>query len=133
MISTKGRYALRVMIDLAEHSDEGYISLKDIADRQEISKKYLESIVKDLMAEGLVDAKYGRTGGYRLSRSAADYSVYDILRPTEGMRSMSAVACLQDDAPECARASACKSLPLWTELDDLVRDYLQNKRLSDLL
>ena len=131
MISTKGRYALRVMIDLAEHAGEGWIPLKDVAARQEISKKYLEIIVRDLVTGELVSGVSGKGGGYRLCRAAEDISVGEILELTEG--SLSAVACLSADAVPCPRARACQTLPLWAEYDRLVHDFFYGKRLSDLI
>ncbi len=131
MISTKGRYALRVMIDLAEHAGEGWIPLKDVAARQEISKKYLEIIVRDLVSGELVSGVSGKGGGYRLCRAPEDYSVGEILELTEG--SLSAVACLSSDALPCPRAKECRTLPLWEEYDRLVRDFFRGKRLSDLI
>ncbi|MBR5746588.1 MAG: Rrf2 family transcriptional regulator [Clostridia bacterium] len=131
MISTKGRYALRVMVDLAEHADAGSVPLKDIAERQEISKKYLEIIVKDLVNGGLIKGSSGKGGGYRLCRSPQDYSVGEILELSEG--SLSAVACLSAGAPECPRAGKCKTLAFWSEYDKLSRGFLYGRRLSDLL
>ena len=131
MISTKGRYALRVMVDLAEHADAGPVPLKDIAERQEISKKYLEIIVKDLVNGGLIKGSSGKGGGYRLCRSPQDYSVGEILELTEG--SLSTVACLSCGAPRCDRASDCRTLPLWFEFDRLTYDFFYGKKLSDLM
>ena len=129
MISTKGRYALRVMIDLAEHGG-GPLPLKDIAERQEISKKYLEIIVKDLVDKNLVKGASGKGGGYRLCKNADDYSVGEILEATEGP--LNVVACLAADQT-CPRAKSCKTLPLWTEYDKMVHGFLFSKKLSDLL
>lgn len=131
MISTRGRYAVRVMIDLAEHGGEKYIPLKDIASRQEISKKYLEIIVKDMVAGGLLAGASGKGGGYRLLRKPEEYTVGEILELMEG--SLSPVACLGKGAPPCPRAKTCKTLPLWAEYDRLSRDFFYGKRLSDLL
>lgn len=131
MISTKGRYALRVMLDLAEHEGEGFIPLKDIAQRQEISKKYLEIIAKELVAGKLVTALGGRNGGYQLSRRAEDYSVGEILERLEG--SLSPVACLGCDAAPCPRAIDCQTLPLWEEYDKLTHDFFYGKKLTDLI
>ena len=131
MISTKGRYALRVMIDLAEHNDEGHIPLKDIAERQQISKKYLEIIVKDLVNSKLVVGISGKHGGYKLCRAPGDYSVGEILECTEG--TLSAVACLSAGAEPCPRASACRTLPIWAEYDKLTHDFFYNKKLTDLI
>ncbi|MBQ3403928.1 MAG: Rrf2 family transcriptional regulator [Oscillospiraceae bacterium] len=130
MISTKGRYALRVMIDLAEHADEGYIPLKDVAARQEISKKYLEIIVKELVNSSLVSGVSGRGGGYKLCRRPEDYSVGEILEHTEG--SLATVACLACGAAPCPRAADCRTLSMWAEYDKLKHDFFYGKRLSDL-
>lgn len=132
MISTKGRYALRVMIDLAEHNDGKYIPLKDVAERQGISKKYLEIIVKDLVKGGLVSGASGKGGGYKLCRTPEEYSVGEILDLTEGT-SMTTVACLAQNAEECPRAAACRTLPLWAEYDRLTHDFFYGKKLSSLL
>ena len=131
MISTKGRYALRVMIDLAEHEQGQPVPLKDIAERQGISKKYLEIIVKDLVDGKLVKGASGKGGGYVLLRRPEDYSVGEIVELMEG--TLAPVACLQKDAEECPRYASCATLPLWQELDQLVHDYLYQKKLTDLL
>lgn len=131
MISTKGRYALRVMIDLAEHKGEGYIPLKDIAARQEISKKYLEVIVKDLVRGKMVAGRGGHGGGYVLCRDPKEYAVGEILEWMEG--SLATVSCLTQDAPPCPRAEKCKTLPLWKEYNQLVHEYFYGKKLTDLL
>ena len=131
MISTKGRYALRVMVDLAEHNGEGCVPLKDIAERQGISKKYLETIVKHLVEGKLVEGLSGKGGGYRLTRRPEEYSVGEILELTEG--SLSTVACLSCGAPRCDRASDCRTLPLWFEFDRLTYDFFYGKKLSDLM
>ena len=130
MISTKGRYALRVMIDLAEHDGDRYIPLKDIAARQDISKKYLEIIVKDLVNGKLVSGVSGKGGGYKLCRRPEEYSVGEIIELTEG--SLASVACLARDAEPCARAASCQTLPLWAEYDKLTHDFFYGKRLSEL-
>ncbi len=131
MISTKGRYALRVMIDLAENDKNGPVSLNDIAARQEISKKYLESIVRDLVKNELVISSSGRSGGYVLSRAPEDYPIGEILEKTEGP--MPVVACLADDSAICPRAEKCKTLPLWNEFEKVSHDFFYSKKLSDLL
>lgn len=131
MISTKGRYALRVMIDLAEHNGEGYIPLKDIAARQEISKKYLEIIVKELVRGKMVVGQGGHGGGYVLCRKPEEYVIGEILEWMEG--SLATVNCLMEDAPPCVRAKKCKTLPLWKEYDQIVHDFFYSKRLSHLL
>ncbi len=132
MISTKGRYALRVMIDLAENNNGKFIPLKDVAERQGISKKYLEIIVKDLVKGGLVSGASGKGGGYKLCRSPGEYSVGEILDLTESA-SLTTVACLAHNADECPRAEACRTLPLWAEFDKMVHDFFYGKKLSDLL
>jgi len=131
MISTKGRYALRVMIDLAEHEGEEYQPLKDIAARQEISKKYLEIIVKELVEGGLITGVSGKGGGYRLCRRPEEYPVGEILERMVG--SLSAVACLTADATPCPKAADCRTLPLWAEYDRLTHDFFYGKSLRDLL
>ena len=131
MISTRGRYCLRVMIDLAEHQREGYIPMKDVAERQGISLKYLEKILPVLVKNGIVEGLQGKTGGYRLSRKPEEYTLGEILRLTEG--SLAPVACLECGAALCDRAAQCKTLPVWTELDRIVNDYLDSVTLADLL
>ena len=131
MISTKGRYALRVMIDLAEHPGEKYIPLKDIADRQMISKKYLEIIVRDLVTGKMIVGVSGKGGGYRLARKPEEYPVGEIIELMEG--SLATVACLENGAMPCPRADTCETLPLWKEYNQLVHDFLYGKKLSDLI
>ena len=131
MISTKGRYALRVLLDLAAHPDEGPVPLKDIAERQALSKKYLEIIVKDLVKSKLIKGTSGKGGGYLLTRAPQDYSVGEIIELMEG--SLSAVACLAPDAEACPRAGQCKTLPLWREYDELVHNFFYGKKLTELL
>ena len=131
MISTRGRYAIRVMIDLAEHGGGGYVPLKDVAARQEISKKYLEIIVKRMVAGGLLEGASGKGGGYRLLRKPEEYPLGEIIELMEG--SLTPVACLSDGAAPCPRAAKCKTLPLWEEYDRMTRDFFYGKRLSDLL
>ncbi len=130
MISTKGRYALRVMIDLAEHNDGSYIPLKEIASRQEISKKYLEIIVKEMVSGGLITGVSGKGGGYRLCREADSYSIGEIIELMEG--TLSPVACLTKDAEKCPRESECQTLPLWSEFYKITHDFLYGKKLTDL-
>ena len=131
IVSTKGRYALRVMIDLAEQHSEERVPLKEIAERQEISQKYIESIMTMLSKNGFVDAVHGKGGGYSLNKKPEEYKIGDILRLTEG--SLSPVACLEKGAAECPRKDKCKTLPLWTKLDELVEDYLDSVSLADLM
>lgn len=131
MISTRGRYALRVMLDLAENETGSYIPLKDIAARQDVSKKYLEIIVKDMVAGGLITGASGKGGGYKLCRRPEEYSVGEILNLMEG--SLSMVACLASDTNDCPRKSACRTLPMWTEYDNMVHEFFYSKKLSDLM
>ena len=131
MISTKGRYALRVLLDMAEHDDGSYIPLKDIAERQGISKKYLEFIVKDLVQGGLISGTSGKGGGYRLLRAPKDYTVGEVLELTEGK--LSAVACLASKDFDCPRKDECETLPMWKEYDDMIHDFFYGKRLSDIM
>ena len=130
-ITSKGRYALRVMIDLAQHPDEGYISLKTIADRQNVSMKYLEMIVGYLKKADIVESTRGKEGGYRLSRKADEYSVGEILRCMED--NLAPVACIKEGSVDCEKAGGCLTLPMWRELDDLVNGYLDNITLDDLI
>ena len=131
MVSTKGRYALRVMIDLAEHDDGLYIPLKEIAARQDISEKYLESIVKLLTRNGDLVGVRGKGGGYRLTRSPEEYTVGSILRLTEG--GLAPVGCPGLDSRSCDRAEDCRTLPMWRELDKLINDYLDGVTWADLI
>ncbi len=131
MISTRGRYAIRVMLDLAEHNGESYIPLKDIATRQEISKKYLEIIVKDMVSGGLLVGASGKGGGYKLCRKPEEYTVGEVLELMEGP--FTTVACLANGAAPCPRADECETLPLWAEYDKLTHDFFYSRRLSDLL
>ena len=131
MVSTKGRYALRVMIDLAEHDDGLYIPLKEIAARQDISEKYLESIMPDLAKHGLVESAMGKTGGYKLTRAPETYTVGSILRLIEGP--LVPVSCLERKPVTCSRAAQCRTLPLWSKLDQLVNDYLDSVTVADLI
>ena len=131
MISTKGRYAIRVMIDLAENDRGHYIPLKDIAARQGISKKYLEIIVREMVAGGLVAGTSGKGGGYRLCRKPDEYTLDEILELMEG--TISPVACLAADENDCPRKAICQTLPLWTEYDRMVHNFFHSKKLSDLI
>lgn len=130
-ISTKGRYALRMLLDLAEHQNDGYVSLKDIANRQEISKKYLEQIVALLNRPDILLTNRGYQGGYRLAKPAKEYTVGDILRITEG--GLSPVACLGADAMQCDRADNCATLPIWKGLNRVINEYLDSVTLQDIL
>lgn len=130
MISTKGRYALRVMLDLADHNTGAYIPLKDIARRQGISVKYLENILASLSRANLVDATRGKGGGYRLCRDPQDYAAGEILRLAEG--SLASVSCLKGEQKGCEKAGHCRALPLWEGLDRVVDEYLDSVSLADL-
>ena len=131
MISTKGRYALRVMVDLAEHGDSGYIPMKEVAQRQEISLKYLEKILPLLVAGKLVEGIHGKGGGYRLTRSPGEYTIGEILRLTEG--SIAPIACLDASPISCEKMSSCITLPFWKGLNKVINDYVDGVTLQDLL
>ena len=131
LISTKGRYALRVMIDLAEHQTEGYIPLKTIAQRQGISEKYLESIIKLLVKAQLLSGVRGKGGGYRLTKTPEQYTAGQILRLTEG--SLAPVACLEEGADICERCDTCETLEVWQELYDAVNKVVDGVTIADLV
>lgn len=130
-ISTKGRYALRMLLDLAEHQNDGYIALKDIAARQNISKKYLEQIVPVLNKSDILSTNRGYQGGYRLAKSPSKYTVGEILRLTEG--TLSPVPCLDHEPIDCPRSAECITLPVWQGLKKAVCDYLDGITLQDIL
>ena len=131
LISTKGRYALRVMIDLAEHQSEEFISLKEIAQRQEISEKYLESIIRILVKAKVVESLRGKGGGYRLRKAPEQYTVDSILRLTE--ESLAPVTCLESNAEACSRSGGCRTLALWQGLDKVIRENLESVTIDDLV
>ncbi|MBR4579088.1 MAG: Rrf2 family transcriptional regulator [Oscillospiraceae bacterium] len=131
MVSTRGRYALRVLIDLAENQRDGFVTLKEVASRQEISEKYLESIVKELVRAEVLEGLRGKGGGYRLARAPEDVSVLDVLKLMEG--TLAPVACLEERAKPCPRAMSCRTLPLWEGLNKVVTDYLRNFTIRDLM
>ena len=131
LISSRGRYALQMMLDLAEHQSDGYISLKTIAERQEISEKYLEAIAVLLVRSGLLDGVRGKGGGYRLTKAPDQYAVGDVLRLTE--KSLAPVSCLGESFSPCPRAAECRMLPLWQGLDQVIADYLDHFTLADLM
>ena len=131
MISTKARYALRVMADLAQCQQEGYIPLKDIAKRQEISEKYLEIILKTLVKNKILKGVRGKGGGYRLTRSPEEYVIGEIIELTEGP--LAPVACLQPDAEVCSRMEDCITLPLWKKYDAMIHDFFFQITLADLI
>jgi len=130
-ISTKGRYALRMRVDVAGHQKDGYVALKDVALRQGISKKYLEQIALHISQAGMLRAVRGYQGGYMLARPASEYSVHSILQVVEG--SMAPVTCLQQPENSCERRDACRTLPLWCGLEKLIREYLSNITLEDVV
>ena len=130
-ISTKGRYALRLLIDLAQHNDSGFITLKDIATRQNISKKYLEQIVPILTKGGMVQSNRGFQGGYRLAKSTNEICVYDVLVATEG--NLSCVACLDSDVNTCPRKEDCATLYIYEGLNQVIETYLKGITLQDIL
>lgn len=131
MITTRGRYALRVLIDLAEHGGDGYIPMKEIAARQEISLKYLEQIMPVLIKHKMVDGVSGKGGGYKLNRPPQQYVVGDILRLTEG--TLAPVACLDCESVTCPRAGECRTLPMWQEYDKLTTEYFNGITVADLM
>lgn len=132
VISSKGRYALRVMVDLAEHGGDGYVSMRDVARRQELSDKYAGQVMSLLSRAGLVSGVTGKGGGYRLTRKPEEYPLGEILRLTEG--SLAPVACLEEGAhPCCDRAAQCRTLPVWNRLGQIMGDYLDSVTLRDLL
>ena len=130
-VTSKGRYALRIMIDLAQHRDEGYISLKTISDRTQLSMKYLEMIVGNLKKAELVDSTRGKEGGYKLNKTPQEYSIGEILRCIED--NLAPVACIKEGEIQCDRAGACLTVPMWKELDDITNAYLDTVSLEDLL
>ena len=131
LISTKGRYALRVMVDLAEHQAAGRIPLKEIADRQGVSEKYLENILATLVRAGLLSGMRGKGGGYRLTRDPDKYTAGEILRLTEG--SLAPVSCLEGGNNGCERAGECRTIGMWRELDEMISNYLDDITVADLV
>ena len=131
MVSTRGRYALRVIIDLAENGKDGYIPMREVASRQEISLKYLERIKPTLVAEGMVEGVHGKGGGYRLSKDPGSIKIGEILKITEG--DIAPVACLECNAGECSRTADCRTLPMWSELNNRINDYLNSVTIADLM
>lgn len=130
-ISTKGRYALRMLLDLAEHQSNGYVALRDIAERQNISKKYLEQIIPVFNKSDILRTNRGSQGGYRLAKTPDKYTVGEILRLTEG--SLAPVACLEQDPVECERSGECATLPIWQGLNRVINEYLNGITLQDIL
>jgi Rrf2 family protein len=130
IVSTKGRYALRVMVDLAEHSTTSRIPLKEIAERQSISQKYIESIMSLLSKHNLVDAVHGKGGGYKLNRKPEEYKISDILKITEG--TLAPVACLEQGVAPCPKKNECRTLKMWVKLDRLINDFFDGMTIADL-
>ena len=130
-VSTKGRYALRIMVDLAQNDNGEFIRLKDISDRQNITIKYLEQIMPLLTRAGYVKSYRGNNGGYRLARRPEEYTVGDILRTTEG--SLAPLACLEDDPNQCPRCNECTTLPFWAGMWKVINDYVDHVTLEDLV
>lgn len=131
LISTRGRYALRVLTDMAENQGDAYLPLKEIAARQEISEKYLESIVKDLVRSGILTGLRGKGGGYRLGLPPDRIGVYEVLEIMEG--TLAPVACLEKGHPLCSRMPTCRTLPMWQGLDAVIREYLGRYSIADLM
>ena len=131
IVSTKGRYALRVMLCLAQRGGDAYIPLKEIAEAEEISQKYLESIMTILSKAGFLDAAHGKGGGYRLNRKPEEYTVGTILKLTEG--SLAPVSCTTQGAAACSRSTCCQTLPMWERLEKLIDDFFEGITLADLL
>jgi len=130
-VSTKGRYALRMLLDLAEHRGDGFISLKEIAERQNISKQYLEQIVSLLNTSNILRTNRGKQGGYMLAKEPSEYTVREILRITEG--SLAPVACLEEEINSCDRIEYCKTLSMWTGLNKVISEYLDSVTLQNML
>lgn len=131
MVSTKGRYALTVMVDLAKHNDEGYVSLADVSERENLSMKYLESIISILNKGGMLISARGKNGGYKLAREPRDYNISEILILTEG--SLAPVNCIMQDGVQCDKAANCSTLPLWAGLDKVIDNYLGGITLEDII
>ena len=131
MISTKGRYSIRILLDLAEHRNGAYIPMKEVAARQEISLKYIERLMPALRSAGLVDSVHGIGGGYRLSKDPGDCTLWEILQAAEG--DLAPVACLQRGASPCGRAAECRTLPVWEDYHKLTKDYFSGITLADLM
>ena len=131
VVSTKGRYALRVMIDIAKSGKDSYVTLSGIAERQGLSEKYLESIIKMLVQNNLVKGLRGKNGGYKLARDAKEITAWDIISVTEN--DFYVVACMDPNAPKCNRVASCVTLPMWKEYHQMVHDFFYSRKLSDLL
>lgn len=130
VISTKGRYALRVMIDISKFGEDGYVTLSGIAERQHLSEKYLESIIKMLVKEGLVKGLRGKNGGYKLSRDAKEITAWDVISVTEN--DFYVVACMDPDAPKCDREASCVTLPMWKDFSATMKEFFQKYTIAEL-
>lgn len=130
-VTSKGRYALRIMLDLAQHPQDGFISLKTVADRQNISMKYLEAIVGSLKRAELLESTRGKDGGYRLCREPKDYNIWEILDCLED--NLAPVSCIKSGNVDCTRAGECMTVGMWMELDEITNSYLRTVTLEDLL
>lgn len=131
IVSTRGRYALRVLVDMAEHSQDERVPLKEIAERQQISQKYIESIMTLLSKNGFVDGIHGKGGGYKLNRKPNEYVVGEILRLTEG--TLAPVACLESGSSKCEKEKNCRTVSMWRKLDELIENYLDSVTIADLM
>ena len=131
MVSTRGRYALRVIIDLAENAKDGYVPMREVAERQGLSLKYLERILPQLVADNLVEGVHGKGGGYRLSRDPAEISVAEVLKVSEG--DIAPVACLEDGAKLCDRIDECRTISVWKGLNERINEYLESVKIADLM
>ena len=131
MVSTKGRYALTVMVDLAKQEGDGFVSLADIAERENLSMKYLESIISILNKGGMLQSLRGKNGGYKLARKPEEYNISEILLLTEG--TLAPVNCIMQDGVQCDKAATCSTLPLWAGLDKVIENYLSNITLEDII
>ena len=131
MVSTKGRYALTVMVDLAKNAVDGYVSLADIAERENLSMKYLESIISMLNKGGMLESLRGKNGGYKLARDPSEYTINEILLLTEG--TLAPVNCIMQEGVECEKAATCSTLPLWAGLDGVIENYLSGITLEDVM
>lgn len=131
IVSTRGRYALRVLIDMAEHNNDDRIPLKEIAERQEISQKYIEAIMSLLSKNGIVNGVHGKGGGYKLVKKPSEYKIGEILEITEG--TLAPVACLETNAQSCPREPNCRTLPMWSKLDNLIKNFLDSITIADLM
>ena len=131
MVSTRGRYALRVIIDLAENAKDGYVPMREVAQRQGLSLKYLERILPQLVADNLVEGVHGKGGGYRLSRDPSEISVAEVLKVSEG--DIAPVACLEDGAKMCDRIDECRTISVWKGLNERINEYLESVKIADLM